>query len=196
VRTEGDDSLARFRAWCEGRAFKCVRIVLARGEHVEQPMATWRRGPTTLPLVLDEARHVAASMDWPVVRVKVEASPDNDEVPRDNTDMGGHDAANYFEHHVKLRRETSATRDALLRVCQVHGAHLSRNSFHEDHSGWEVRFVTLRSYGVGRGASERQVQRLLADLAALGEDVLETESEYCVHDSNLDLDRGWLTTAG
>ena len=37
-------ALDAFRSWCEAERCKCVRIVLARGMHVEQPMATWRRG--------------------------------------------------------------------------------------------------------------------------------------------------------
>src|SRR5947199_106387 len=52
VRAETGPLLDCFQQWCQARRFKCVRIILARGEQVEQPMATWRRRATTLPLVL------------------------------------------------------------------------------------------------------------------------------------------------
>ena len=48
-------TLDAFRAWCEVERCRCVRIVLARGVQVEQPMATWRREATVLPDVLAEA---------------------------------------------------------------------------------------------------------------------------------------------
>jgi hypothetical protein len=187
--------LGRFAEWCRIRELKCVRIVLARGEHVEQPMATWRRSNTTLPLIVEEAQRCAAEltgMAIPVVRVKVEASPHNQEVPLHDADATAHGADNYFEHHVKLLRDTTAPCQGLLRACEQYGAHLSRNAFREVAQGQEERFVTLRSYGVGWIASQRQLQLLLAALNELGEQVVEHESEYCVYDSNLALDAGWL----
>lgn len=195
VRVAGEAALCAFREWCGQRAFKCVRIVLARGEHPEQPMAAWRRRGTTLPAVIEEAQRDADEAQragFVVVRVKVEAAPHNAEVPRHDADAVGHDGRNYFEHHLKLQRDATAPCDALLQTCQRHGAHLSRNAFRQPTQGQEERFVTLRSYGVGSLSSCQQRERLLAALAALGERVIEHESEYCVYDSNLDLDAGWL----
>jgi len=100
--------LQRFRAWCQLHDCRCVRIILARGSHVEQPMATWRRGATTLPTILAEARHLADELEWaaiPIVRVKIEAAPDNEGVPQNDAEVAGQDEANYFEHHVKLLRD-------------------------------------------------------------------------------------------
>ncbi len=187
--------LGRFRDWCRVRAFKCVYIVLSRGEHVEQPMATWRRSDVSLPRVVEEAERCAADLrrvTIPVMRVKVEAAPDNAEVPVHDPDAAAHDPRNYFEHHVKLLRDTAAAREALAQGCAKYGAHLSRNAFRKVEAGREERFVTLRSYGAGRVSSERQMQQLLALLNQLGERVVEHQSEYCVYDSNLDLDAGWL----
>lgn len=195
VHAADEAALERFRAWCEERAFKCVRIVLSRGVHVEQPMATWRRRTTVLPAVVKEAEQSAADArhaGLPAVRVKVEAAPHNEEVPVRDNDAALHDARNYFEHHVKLLRTLGTPRDALSRTCEAHGAHLSRNAFRQAADGKEERFVTLRSYGVGSNTSHGQLRRLLTALAALNEQVLEQESEYCVYDSNIDLDAGWL----
>src|SRR5262249_58987732 len=99
---------------------------------------------------------------------------------------------NYFEHHVKLRREAATGRELLLRVCLDHAAHLSRNAWREPTDGFEERFVTLRSYRMGRSASEQRLHRLLAALEGVGEHIIDMESEYTVHDSNRALDAGWL----
>jgi hypothetical protein len=191
--------LDRFRQWCQARLFKCVRIILARGVQVEQPMATWRRRATTLPRVVQEASEYAAEihlLDLPVVRVKVEAAPHNEEIPVLDADASGHPPQNYFEHHIKLLRDATAPADVLLQVCERHGAHLSRNAFRQLTPGREERFVTLRSYGLGQVTSERDLTRLLAGVREIGETIVEVESEYCVYDSNLALDAGWLSPQG
>jgi hypothetical protein len=190
VRPPNEAALEQFRSWCRVHDCKCIRIVLARGEHVEQPMATWRRSATTFPAVLAEARSMVGEL--PVVRVKVEAAPENQGVPQSDADAAAEDAANYFEHHVKLLRQAEADREALLQTCVALGTHLSRNAWRENESGIEERFVTMRNYRVGRLTAEERLESLLAALAGLGEKVIEVESEYTVYDSNVQLDAGWL----
>lgn len=189
------DRMENFRAWCEAEGCKCVWIVLARGSHVQQPMATWRRAGTILPAVLEEARQRASVLEqagFRVVRVKIEADPANEQVPMTDDAASLEPAGCYFEHHVKLRRHVDAERDALLEICRSHAAHLSHNAWRKSVDGMEERFVTLRSYRVGRLEAEQQLQQLLASLSVAGEHVLEVESEYSVYDSNLPLDDGWL----
>jgi hypothetical protein len=55
--------------------------------------------------------------------------------------------------------------------------------------------VTLRCYHAGWATSEWRLQQLLAALKELGEQIIETESEYTVYDTNLALDGGWLPKA-
>lgn len=194
VRADDPADADRFTGWCRDRGLKCVRIVLARGQQADQPMATWRRSATALSAVVAEADRLAAdatAAKFAVARVKVEADPRNADVPAADSDAAGHDPANYFEHHVKLRRAPDAPRDALLAVCERHTAHLSRNAL-RDAGGAEERFVTQRAYGVGRATAAARLDRLVADLRAAGESVAEVESEYCVYDTNLRLDAGWL----
>jgi hypothetical protein len=172
-----------------------VHIILARGEHVDQPMATWRRSRTSLPAVLSEARLTKDELQnagFPVVRLKVEAAPSNQGIPQTDEKAGEHPESNYFEHHVKLLRKREAPRDRLLEVCRERSAHLSYNAWQEWGPGLEERFVTLRTYRSGRQSSDRRLRELLDSLKCIGERVIEVESEYCVYDSNLDLDRGWL----
>lgn len=208
VRAGDAARLAEFQEWCRARGFKCVRIVLARGVHVEQPMATWRRGDSMLSVVRDEALALAGELTAQgllVVRSKIEAAPENAEVPQTDaealegasSETASSEAASpeteaYFEHHVKLSRQVDAPREGLVEVCERHGAHLSRNALREAAAGREERFVTLRCYRVGRATSDARRDALMADLKALGEEILEYESEYSVFDTNLALDAGWL----
>jgi hypothetical protein len=187
----------RFQDWCRVHQCKCVQIMLARGEHIDQPMATWRRSSVSLTGVLAEARLMAADLQksaFPVVRIKVEADILNENVPQLDEDVADHAASNYFEHHVKLLRDRTASYDRLLEVCAEQDAHLSRNALREPAHGKEERFVTLRHYRLGSLSSKRRLRQLVEALNELGEQVLEAESEYCVYDSNLDLDRGWLNS--
>jgi hypothetical protein len=184
-----------FRDWCEVQRCKCARIVLARGLQVVQPMATWRCDETVLPAVLAEATERAQDLEragFAVVRVKIEADPSNDDVPTIDDDALLQPCCNYFEHHVKLLRQVTAGRELLLRVCLDHTAHLSSNAWREPADGFEERFVTLRSYRTGRSASQQQLRCLVAALEEAGEQIIDVESEYTVHDSNLALDAGWL----
>lgn len=195
VGISGSGGGERFQDWCTAHKCKYVQIILARGEHVEQPMATWRRSHADFTTVLAEARLIAADLQnaaFPVVRVKVEADTFNRDVPELDEEAAGHAATNYFEHHIKLLRDRTAPADRLLRFCFDHGVHLSRNARRDLGHGKEERFVTARDYHIGSASSRRRLQRLLDSLDELGEQVIDVESEYCIYDSNLDLDRGWL----
>lgn len=190
--------LDQFSRWCQQRGVKCVHIVLSRGESASQPMATWRRGSTVLSAIRDEADDFATDAvrsGFEVTRVKIEAAPGNENLPQTNQDAETEPAANYFEHHIKLDRPREASALKLTELCESHGAHLSRNAFRQTAGDREERFVTLRTYGVGAQNSQRQLAALLDDFAAFRETVIETESEYCVYDSNIALDAGWLPAA-
>lgn len=190
----GPAAAAQFAGWCMGRGLKCVHIVLTRGESADQPMATWRRSDTVLSAVLREANEMAreaTAAGFAVVRLKVEADPHNPDVPMTDAEAVGFPPECYFEHHVKLRRSPDAPRDALLAVCEGHAAHLSRNAF-RDNGEVEERFVTQRAYGVGRTTAVACLHALLVELRSIGEDVTEHESEFCVSDTNVRLDAGWL----
>jgi hypothetical protein len=198
VRPPTPAAFERFRTWCQSHDCKCIRIVLARGDYVEQPMATWWRGATTLPAVVAEARNLIGELERgtvPIARLKVEAAQDNADVPQSDADAAVQDSANYFEYHVKLLRSQGADYEALVQECIKLGAHLSRNAWRESSDGQEERFVTLRCYRVGRASAEQRLQRLLAALNELGEKMIEVESEYTVYDSNVELDAGWLPNA-
>jgi hypothetical protein len=189
------DYVERFRDWCAAEGCKCVWIMLARGVHPNQPMATWRRQGTVLSSVLAEAIRFAQRLDsagFAIVRLKIEVDPSNNDVPATDDAARLLPPGNYFEHHVKLKRPAGATCERLVDACTGLGAHLSRNAWRQPEAGMEERFVTLRASGVGRNESFQRLQHLLEVIDSVGESVLDIESEYTVYDSNLAIDAGWL----
>lgn len=174
---------------------KFVHIQLARGTHASQPMVTWQRSDTNLSWVTEEANaraNLISDLGIHVFRIKIEVDPNNADVPVDDSDATRHSPGHYFEHHIKVQRPASADLKSLAALCEQHGAHLSRNARRKSTDGMEERFVTMRDYGVGRVTSGENLQRLIEALRASGENIIETESEYTVYDSAIQLDAGWL----
>lgn len=190
------DSQAEFRAWCERQNLKYVEIELARGSSVHQPMATWVHAQrTSLADVAQAGRSLAKSASeagFKVTRLKIEAAPSNQDIPITSEDVVHHSPQNYFEHHIKVRRDSQARLEQLTEVSQHAGAHLSRNARRKCEGRFEERFVTLRHYGMGRNESNLALRRLIQSIQEINEFIVEIESEYCVYDSNVALDDGWL----
>lgn len=187
------EELAGFAA---EHGLKYVDIELDRGVNRRQPMVTLR-GAGTLE------QHQAVVEGWCVrmraarvqpIRVKIEAAPWSTGVPETDGDATAEPDDRYFEHHVKLRLQ-SADLAGLLPVTELaerHGARLSRNARRRSAVD-EERFVNQRCHGVGRAEATGRLDRLVADLQGAAYEVVAVEQEYVVHDSDVDLDRGWLT---
>jgi hypothetical protein len=194
VDARDQEALGRFRAACARLEVKCVLIELSRGATRAQPMTNLVHHGT-LAGALEEARELAGELQrvgFPVLRLKIEASPDNQDVPRDDDEARRLPPENYFESHAKLTLAGDAAAGPLLAACAPHGAHLSSNAFRDLGGGLVERFVTLRSYSVGRATAEDRLAGLLASLEAAGHTPSKVVREYCVLDSNLALDDGWL----
>jgi hypothetical protein len=189
-----DGAHDRLRSWAERHGLKYTRIVLDRGQTPDQPMLTVR-GRGTLDEQRDSARSWTQRLHdagFPVVRVKIEASPFNAHVPENSAQAAALPPSCYFEHHVKL---VLAGEDDTARVREVserHAAHLSRNARRALVDGRVERFVTQRCRGVGRTEARRRLDDLLAAIAAEGFATVEVEEEFVVVDDNPHLDLGWI----
>ena len=83
---------------------------------------------------------------------------------------------------------------ALATLCKAHGAHLSRNAHKlAGPDGLSERFVTLRAHAVGRTTAEARFAALCTEVALAGHLVRSRVREYTVFDTNVGLDRGWLS---
>ncbi len=180
------------RRWGAEHGLKCLHILLSHGNQASQPMLT-RRSCGTLPEQLQAATTLCddlASDGFVVARLKIEASPANDDVPQTDRQAQQCSSNQYFEHHVKLRCR-DAELETLRLLGTVHQAHLSRNALRSCSPDWSERFLTQRCFGVGLETATQQIQALVAELASLNVEVLEVENEFVVYDSNLAIDSGW-----
>lgn len=186
--------LAAFAAE-HGLAF--VHIELDRGSTLSQPMLTLH-GTGHLDRQLEAAHEWGERLraaGFHTMRNKIEATPWSTGVPQTDADALGEPAERYFEHHVKVRlaADRVAEQLAVTDVAERHGARLSRSARRRDVDGRPEHFVNQRCHRVGRSTATARLDALVLDLRAAGHEVVSAEQEYVVHDSHLDLDRGWLT---
>ena len=155
-----------FADCCRQLGGKAVLIALPHGAHTQQPMLSVR--------------------GFPIVRQKAE-------IPADCAAAfyraHPQHPAGYFEWHGKIRcdNEQIPTYQALY---ARHDARLSANTL-RGQSG--KRFLTLREHGDCNGyqAFQQKIARLIADLPFSG-CLLKQHHEYCVYDSRIALDAGWI----
>jgi hypothetical protein len=184
----------RLCGWAERRGLKFTRIQLEAGAGADQPMVTARgRGS------LDAQRAAAAALvrdlgadGFTVVRVKIEASPFNADVPQSATEAASLPPGCYFEHHVKLLLAGDADVAQAREASHQHGGRLSRNARRNRADGRQERFVTQRCYGVGRPEARQRLDALLSAVTAAGYPAIEVEEEFVVVDDNPALDHGWI----
>jgi hypothetical protein len=182
------------RAWAKSRHLKLLHIQLERGTTVSQPMLTFR-SEGNLSGELEAAqrlREALAADGFAVTRIKIEANPENLEVPLTEADARRHPADRYFEHHIKLLLEPTTDLRTLAGVAERHAAHLSRNALRCRADGLEERFVTQRCWSAGRVEARHGLERLREALAPFQFSIVSLEEEYVVYDSNIEIDAGWI----
>lgn len=192
------DAFTSIRAWAEAQEMKWTHILLDRGLVASQPMVTFW-GNQSVAAQHQRAASVAhgiKDLGGAVVRVKIEAALDNDDVPQTDADaVAG--LTNYFEHHVKVLLSRQSDLGVLSRCAVENDARLSQNTLRRREDGCFERFVTQRIYGRGRIFAKDKLHRLLAQLSESAFQTVEIEAEYVVFDSNISVDSGWLEpTAG
>ena len=193
VAINGAERIPALAQWAAAREMKCTHIVLERGRAPSQPMLT-SHGLGILSTELQKARRVAEMLQadgFRVTRIKIEANPKNQDIPQRAEDPLDN-SEQYFEHHVKLLLEDDSRLASLTELAQRHGARLSRNALRSRADGRHERFLTQRCYRVGQPEAQAKLGILLADLEREGYQVLETEQEFVVFDSNIDMDAGWI----
>ncbi|MBX7170563.1 MAG: hypothetical protein K1X72_06365 [Pyrinomonadaceae bacterium] len=168
-----------FTALCSEIGGKSLLIELAQGEFMQQPMFTTTIFEKDLEAVLRMARSLAQRFrdsEFPIQRIKVET----EEIYSDNFEKL---PENYFEWHGKINIKNFPN---LFEICQKHKVHLSKNSLKDEPN---LRFITLRE-SCSKEVYQKRLAKLLDDLDL--EKIIKQESEFCVYDNNLILDKGWL----
>ena len=178
-----------FADCCRQLGGKAVLIALPHGAHTQQPMlsfvcdeATWAAARQRMVRLAD----ALAVRDFLIVRQKAE-------IPADCTTAfyraHPQHPVGYFEWHGKIRCDDEQI-PAYQALCARHNARLSANTL-RGQSG--KRFLTLRAHAdcSGYQAFQQKITRLIADLPFSG-CLLKQHHEYCVYDSRIVLDAGWI----
>lgn len=184
----------RFVADCESLGLKPLVIELPIGAAPVQPMTSAYYPSTTLPIVLVESREMAADfrrLGHPPIRLKIEAAPGNDDIPDTDVAAARMPSEYYFEHHLKVVVRDDRQLWALREAAMVCDSHVSKNSLRRSSPDKELRFITMRTYAVGRHTAESRADMLEQAVRATDAEVLKRICEYCVYDDNLSLDDGW-----
>lgn len=173
---------------------KLTHIMLGRGRVPSQPMLTVT-GSGTLAGQRIAARELAAQLNaggFVPMRVKIEASPWATGVPQDDSQAAALGPGFYFEHHIKLLLTPGVDWQALAQIAIPHGAHVSWNARRVHESGHQERFVTQRCHGVGLPEAGLALTRLCNALSEGGYELISTEREFVVYDSDASVDDGWI----
>lgn len=180
-----------FAATCARLKVKCLHIVMPEttAQH-EQPMTgSYHLG--TLSQAREQVLELARALvrdGFEVTRMKLEATGRAFGAPESDAAASALPMDVYFEHHATVLLPPGFDEAALLARCRAHGGYVSRNL----RKGAEERFVTVRSYRVGRATADERFERVLDELRALGVPLKNRAREYAVFDSAPAIDQGWM----
>ncbi len=142
-------------------------------------------------LVVHQLAHDLAQAGFEVIRTKVEAVGPHRDLPLTDDVAARAPRTNYFEHHAKVVLPSAESEARVSGAFAELGAYLSRGAPRAD--GVELRFVTLRSWGLGQASADDRFDRVLALAARLGLPLRNRTREYTVYDSALEVDAGWMS---
>lgn len=174
-----------FHTICREEGGKPVWIELSRGRCQQQPMFSKVLYEKELGAVhrrAEQYQDLFMHAGIEPKRLKIEVPFDAASYFRDTT---AGSQQRYYEWHGKVPYERL---ESLLPICEMHQAHVSRNALKQSQN---LRFITLRERGTP-GTFKIRVAALCQALREDGREVSKEHFEYCLLDSNVDLDRGWL----
>ena len=195
VSLEEGQKIEDFSEVCNALGVKPIFIQLPSGKVPSQPM-TAVDSEGTLSSVRADAFSLAMKLKesgYTVIRVKVETSPFNEDLPQSAEDSKKLPGTMYFEYHVKLLLGKNHYDDVIATdICVEFGAHLSKNAFKIREDGLTEKFLTLRMYDKGLIEARVVVADLMKNIESRGLEALKNVLEYCVFDTDSSIDEDWL----
>lgn len=188
----------KFEKFCINNSIKPIFIELERGNTPKQIM-TSSLHEGNFEQIKEDVKNLAAKMEdqnYEVIRLKIEAHPNNTGIPSTTSDILENQKANYFEAHYKILLPFSSSSDSkqeLISLCENYQAHLSKNAFKKREDNFEERFVTQRIYKVGKKEAYQSFDKLQNALEKANYQIDKKIVEYCVFDTNESVDDNWLT---
>jgi hypothetical protein len=178
--------------WCIKHHLKFLHILLDQGVNQSQPMLT-RRGMGKAIDELEKAKKISQALafaGFSVTRIKIEAAPWSQGIPRSNAEVLNCSTDQYFEHHIRLLLSPKTDLQHLKNIAQEHSAHISRNALKIRQDNYQERFITQRCIAMGQVEANHQLE-ILSD-AIKEYKIINQEQEFVIYDNNLDLDHGWI----
>lgn len=196
--TEYLQNTSNFEKFCTDNSVKPIFIELERGDMPKQIMtSSLHKG--NFDEIKEEVQNLAKKMEvenYEVIRLKIEAHPENTGIPATTNDILESQKENYFEAHYKILLPISTSNHSkkqLISLCQNYQAHLSKNAFKKRNDNFEERFVTKRIYKVGKKEAFQAFDELHQALEKESYQIDKKIVEYCVFDTNESVDDNWLT---
>ena len=178
-------AISAFEQFCSSIQAKPIVIVLPQGQQQQQPMISKVvncASKLELKQELKGLQEAFAEQGYSISRVKLEIPPWERKQAQDFVEEGQQP---YFEWHGKIQVEQEEQVGALI---QKYGGRLSQNVLKRDP---KAKFITLREYGTEEAIQQR-IAAIKAQLTTLGIVLLKEELEYCIFDSNIAVDKGWI----
>lgn len=189
--------LADFQQTCSALGAKGLLIVLPKGEHQRQVQSGFHKYGSMAEVfdILKTQQDSFTKAGFTVVRSKVELKLGTSFSKCVPLLSGICPNGQYFEFHLQVRLHYDRLAE-LEKVSSRHNAHLSRNAYKTDKElGLVWQFLTLRFHDLGLDASQDRFHALRESLLASNFEVVKTESEYAIYDSNVNVDAGWAETS-
>lgn len=181
--------LLEFQQLCQQYGGKAILIELATGVHTQQPMFSWLHSAPSFnefQLHINHLCNIFAQANFPIIRQKVEI-PAHD-VTRFFQTHPQHIHQGYYEWHGKIHYATEQF-ETLKQFAQRYHAHLSKNQLYAQKN---YRFLTIREYQQPI-LFYQNVEHLISALAYYPNlTCIKSQYEYCIYDTAIQLDKGWL----
>lgn len=192
VTVKSPCDLEAFAQTCARLGVKCLHIVMPKTTfQAEQPMTgSYHLG--TLSQVREQVLELARALmrdGFEVTRLKLEATGRAFGAPEDDAAAASLPMDVYFEHHATVVLPEGFDEAALVDRCRANGGYVSRNL----RKPAAERFVTVRSYRVGRRTAEARFEAVLEVVRTLGVPLKNRAREFTVFDSAPTLDAGWAS---
>lgn len=139
----------------------------------------------------EKTAHAFSDLGYVVERVKVEAHPANSETPS-RANLRKIADGQYFEAHIDVDTNKGGL-EALKVVAKMNGLWISYNELKEpDAEGYRTYIATLRRHGGTIEGFRTLVNEAARHMKMRGLEVIRIIEEFCVYDSNIELDNEWI----
>ncbi|MEX0595356.1 MAG: hypothetical protein WD512_02570 [Candidatus Paceibacterota bacterium] len=184
--------LFALRMYCMDTKTKPILAISEYGNHPIQAMLSKYKNGKALEIIClakEMANQMSQKYNIRVLRVKVESMMHNEGVPVLENDEK--DDQFYFEFHLKVSVENSDNWQKISNICKTDIAHLSFNAAKKE----TIPLITLRlPVSLGSNKAVKLKDDLLHLLRINNILVFDgIQSEFSVFDSNIELDKGWLS---